>query len=64
MHGTVDALAPGFAEMPAARAHYPRSTAASLDPDTIRRLHDQGASLSEQQAVALARTLIDAALTN
>ena len=65
LHGAIDALAPGllkFGTTADTRARADQSIAAQLDPETIRRLHDQGAHMSEQETTALARTLIDAAL--
>ena len=66
-NGAVDALAPGLVqiEMVATmRAHTADALAASLSPDVIERVHDDGRRLSAREATDLARTVIDEMLSD
>jgi len=44
------------------RARAAQSIAAQLDAESIRRLHDQGASMSEHETTNFARALVEEAL--
>jgi predicted ATPase/class 3 adenylate cyclase len=64
LHGAVDAIVPGFADLVSLRPIAGHSAETRLNPDVALRLYEGGSRLSEDEAAALARTLIEDALAS